>query len=136
MGVDATREPDAKAFTHARMRAVTASDVGRLARLLRPVGVLQVRHHATGPLLESYQLGPALDFDADCGQSIDQETLVLVLRVDQRVRIRAQPLTHVAEGGTANSLSRGPKIGGDERPPAIGHRVRETDLPVELERAR
>ncbi len=61
---------------------------------------------------------------------------MLVLRIDQRVRIRAQPLPHVAESDVTDLSSRHPEIDGDGLAPGIDHRVREADLTVELERAR
>jgi hypothetical protein len=90
---------------------------------------------APGTVLESNELGAALDRDAERGQPIDQEMFVRVLRIDQRVRIRAQPLSHVAEGGAADLSSRHPEIDGDGLAPGIDHHVREADLTVELERA-
>ena len=40
----------------------------------------------TRPFLEAQELRFALDLDPGFGQSIDQQSLVLVLRIDQRVR--------------------------------------------------
>src|SRR5438128_696062 len=87
MVVGPTREADAEALAHARVRAVAAGEVGRLTRLVRSVRALQAGHHAPGVVLEFHELGATLDLDAERGQSVDQELLVLVLRIDQRVRL-------------------------------------------------
>src|SRR5205807_676740 len=91
--------------------------------------------HTTGRLVEGYQLCLALHLDAGLGQAIEQQTLVLVLRKDQRVWKRTDTGAHVAEDG-ARDLSAGrPEIGGGHLPSTRDDRLSEADLVVQLQRA-
>ena len=86
-------------------------------------------------ILEAEQLRPALDLDADPGEAVDQQTLVLVLRKDQRVGERAEARAHLAENRVRHLLAGHPEIGGEDVPSTFDDRVSQADLPVQLERA-
>jgi len=75
-----------------------------------------------------------VDVNADCGQAIDQQALVLILRKNQQVRKRAQTLAHFPEDGTRRLPAGHPEICRDYPPATFDDGVGEADLAVELER--
>ena len=136
VGVRAARKTDLQRLPHGGMGAVAPGNVGRLARLRGSIRPFQSREHMTGRLLEAEEFRPALDLDAEFGQAIDQQTLVLVLGKDQRVRERAEACAQVAEEHAGLVLAGHPEIRGDELPSTLDDRAGEAGLTVQLERAR
>ena len=77
-----------------------------------------------------------LDLDAELGQAVGQQTLVLILGKDQRVREWAEACAHVAEEKTRLVLAGHPEIRGNELPPTLDDRAGEAELSIQLKRAR
>ncbi len=105
------------------MRAVAPGNVGRLARLRCSIRPFQTRENTAVRLLEAQELRLALDLDAGLGQAIDQQTLVLVLGKDQRIRKRAETRAHLAEDRMCRLLAGHPEIRGDGLPSTLDDRV-------------
>ena len=129
-------KPIASRLAHRGMRAVAAGDVGRLARLGGAIRKSQTREQMTRPFLEAQELRFALDLHSGFGQSIDQQPLMLVLRIDQGVGERADPGAHRAQYAVRHLLARHPEIHRGHAPSAVDHRIGKTDLAIQLERAR
>ena len=93
------------------MRAVAARNIGGLARLgrLHPPAC---RRASTPPAASSKSTSSVWRSTSTpaCGQAIDQQALVLVLRKDQRVGERAEARAHVAEDGARHLLAGHPEI--------------------------
>ena len=60
---------------------------------------------------------------------------MLVLRVDQRIGIRTQILTHLPEDHMRGLATRLPQVDGGHLPAAAHDRVGQSDLAIEFERA-
>src|SRR5258708_37661185 len=112
------------------MRTIASRYVGCLARLLGSIRTLQAREHMTTHILEVQELRSSPDLDAGLGQAIDQQTLVLVLRKDQRVREGAQSRAHVGEDCACHILASHPEIGGHAFPSTLDDRMGAADLAV------
>ncbi len=89
----------------------------------------------TRRFLEGQEFRFALDLDPGFGKPIDQQPLVLVLRVDQCVRERAQARAHGAQHAVRHLLAGDPQIHRENAPSEVDHRAGETDLAIQLERA-
>src|SRR5262250_531474 len=96
----------------------------------------QARAHPVARVLKTQELDAALDRDAHLAQPLDQHSLVLILRVDERIRKRAQPHPAIAEARTGDLPALDPEIGREEANAALDHGRGETDLLVKLECAR
>ena len=96
--VTASRKACADRLAHSRAGAVTASDVARLAGFLPALRPLKAGNHPLAFVTEADQFGAALDRDADCFQSIDQQPLMLVLWEDVQKRIRREVRADALEG--------------------------------------
>ena len=96
--VTASRKACADRLAHSRAGAVTASDVARLAGFLPALRPLKAGNHPLAFVSEADQFGAALDRDADCFQSIDQQPLMLVLWEDVQKRIRREVRADALEG--------------------------------------
>jgi hypothetical protein len=116
--------------------SVAAHQVGSLAHFQRSVGPLQARDHTIACVLEVHQLRATLDVDAELGEAIDQQPLVLVLRIDEREGIRTDTHPHVAEHRPCHLHACYPQIRGADPPSTLDDLVGETDLSIELERTR
>jgi hypothetical protein len=116
--------------------SVAAHQVGSLAHFQRSVGPLQARDHTIACVLEVHQLRATLDVDAELGEAIDQQPLVLVLRIDEREGIRTDTHPHVAEHRPCHLPAGHPQICGCDPPSTFDDLVSEANLAVELERAR
>src|SRR5579862_2952613 len=77
-------------LAHARAGTIAARDIARLAQALFAPGPAQSREDAVALLAEARQLHPPLDRDAERLQSVDQQSLMLVLRKDLQERIGRQ----------------------------------------------
>src|SRR5207248_6080797 len=108
--------------------SVAAGNVGRLARLHRSIRPLQTGEHTIRSILEAQELGLALDVDARLSQAIDQQTFVLVLRKDQRVRKRTEARAHFAEHRMCRLSAGHPQIGGENLPSTLDDWRGEADL--------
>ena len=82
------------------MCSVAAGEIGRFAHLLGTIRSLEARRYSVPRILKPDQFDPALDLDPAHAKVLDQKALVFILREYQRVRIRAQPLSHLTERGT------------------------------------
>ena len=82
------------------MCPVAAGEIGRFAHLLGTIRPLEARRNSVPRILKADQFDPALDLDPAHAKVLDQEALVLILREHQRVRERAQPLSHLTERDT------------------------------------
>src|ERR1700731_1420862 len=100
------------------MRAVASRDVGSLARLYGSVRPLQAREHTAACIVE-----------------VDQQTLVFVLRKNQRVRERAESCADVAEEKAGDPLASHPEIPAQDFSSTLDDGLSDADLTVELERA-
>src|SRR6266851_686245 len=132
MLVGAARRADVEPFAHGRAGAVAAGEEDRLAR---PSPVEPRRDPATH-FVEVDELDPALDLHAQLLESVDQEPLVLVLRVDQAIRERAPVRAQPFEIEVGCPPASRPQIDGGEREPGFDYVVGDTELPVEFQRAR
>ena len=135
MGVRPARKTDLQRLAHGGMRAVASGNVGGLTFLCGSIRPCEAREHTTIRLRKAQQFRPALDRDAEFGQAIDQQALVLVLGKDQRVRKRAEACAHLAEDGARHLLAGHPEIRGEGLPSTLDDRVSEADLAVQLQRA-
>src|SRR5579863_6115356 len=116
------------------MRAVAPGDVGCIARVLGSIRPLQARDHTAGRFLEAHEFRLALDLNARIAQALDQQTFMLVLWKDQRIRKRAETRAHFAEDCACLPLAGHPEIRGDGSVSPLDDRVRDPDLAIELER--
>ena len=91
------------------MRTVAAGEIGRFADLLRAVSPLERRSHAFALLIETDQLRPALDLHAQGVQPFDQQSLVGVLREDQREGERGQALSDTIAKAAVRPWRPGPR---------------------------
>src|SRR4051794_183717 len=96
------------------MCSVAAGEIGRFAHLLGTIRSLEARRYSVPRVLKADQFDPALDLDPAQTKALDQEALVLILRENQRVRERAQPLSHLTERGPPSLSTTYPKICGGE----------------------
>jgi hypothetical protein len=97
-------------LTHAGMSAVTAGDERSRARVQAAVCALDPRHDMIAALLEPDEFRLALDRDAGASETIEQQSLVLLLRKDERVRLRADAGAHLAKHEARNRAARDPQI--------------------------
>src|SRR6185437_3852573 len=86
-------------------------------------------------VFEALKLCLALDLNAQLGETIDQQGLMLVLGKNQRIRERAATRAHVAEDGTCSPLARHPKICREHLPSTLDDWIDEVHLTVQFERA-
>ena len=100
------------------------------------VGTLHARAHAAARLLEARELATALHRDAELGQAIDQELLVLVLWEHEGEGKRTQAGAEIAEYRARAPLAGDPEAHRRHAVPAVDDRAGQMDLAVELERAR
>src|SRR5208282_3104329 len=89
MLVGPARKADPEALTHSRVRTVATSDITYPAEFLRPIRLQDLRAHREIGMLEPNQFRAALHGNAKLCEAIDQEPLVLILRIYQCVRKRA-----------------------------------------------
>src|SRR5438105_13489517 len=95
-----------------------------------------MRYDAAVRFLEVDQLGPALDAHVQLFEPLDQETLVLVLRVDEPEWIGTPAHAECAKLDVRGSGASGPKIRRGEDETCLDHCVGEAELAIVLERAR
>src|SRR5438270_6974157 len=93
--VGSARKSNPDRLTNGRARPVTAGKVRSRARLYGSVAGSNLRDHAFICIFKAEELRFALDLDASSNQPLNQQTLVLVLRKDERVRIWADSHAHV-----------------------------------------
>jgi hypothetical protein len=85
-------------------------------------------------MLEPDQFRAALDSDTKVCKATDQETLVLILRINERVRKRAQRGAKSSEFKVRRPTPVRPEIGRSGPSPLLHNRVRDPKLRVKLER--
>src|SRR4051812_49361591 len=93
---------DSQGLAHLRAGSVAPGEVVRLADLLGSVRPPQSCPHARA-LFKVEELGPTLDRQAFLLKAPDKQSLVLVLREDQHVRIETEAPADLAEGGARYS---------------------------------
>src|SRR6266478_860747 len=124
-------EADAEALAHGGTCAIASGEISGLA-----CRVLQPRHDLAVHFLEVEQLGRPLDAHVQFFQPLDEEALVLVLRIDEPVGIGARDHAEPAELDVRRPGAAGPEIRGAELESRVDNFVRETELAVELQRPR
>jgi hypothetical protein len=129
--VGAARVADAELLADGGVRAVAAGQECGLAR--RP---LQIGHNAAVRLLEADEPDAALDLHAQLFESIDQEALVLVLRIDEPIWIRALAHAQRAKPDVRRLPASRPEIRRGEHEARFDDFAGETELAVELQRPR
>ena len=134
MVVDPARKTNLQGLTDNGMCAIAAGNVGSLTRLLLSIRGLQMGNDSTSGVLKGGELCPSLDLNAGLSQALNQQTLVLVLRKDQRVGERTEPNAHFSKNCTSSSLAGDPEIRGNGLPSTLHHRFGKANLAVELER--
>ena len=92
LAIGAAGEAEAERLAHPAMRAVAAAEIGARRLPSRPPSWRSVARMPCGVLGEAGQLGVPLDRDAGRLQALDQEALVVVLRVAEGEGVGAQPL--------------------------------------------
>ena len=97
-GIGSTGKARRQRLPDGRMRAIAAGEVGRVADLLRAVRALEDRSHLVGVLLETDQRRAALHVHPPGVEPFDEQALVGVLRVGQRIGKGAQALPHPPQG--------------------------------------
>src|ERR1700746_3437002 len=97
VGIRATGKADFERLAYSGMRAIAARQVGGLAHFQLSAGPLQAREHTIARVIEVEQLRATLDLDAELGEPIDQQLLVLVLWKDERIGIWTDAHAHVAK---------------------------------------
>jgi hypothetical protein len=107
-----------------------------VARLLRSIRPLQTRNHTGVRFLEAHELRLAFDLNAGFAQTLDQQTLVLVLGKNQRVRERAEARAQFPEDCPRRLPAGHPEIRGNGPVSTLDDGVSKADLAVQLERAR
>ncbi len=122
-------------FAHRRVRPIASREPRALARLFAR-GRLEPRGHAGAAIVESNELGLALDRDAEFRDGFDEELFLLVLREDQHEREGALVRADVSQHGAAAVLAARPHVDGGELHAARDRLVGEPERAVELERAR
>ena len=129
MLVGAAAEADAEFLAYGRTRAVATGNECRLG--CRP---LQVSHDSIVELFEVNQLCLPFDVHAEFFEPLDQESLMFVLRINQRVLIRSGDRSEPAEFNVRRFSAANPQICCVELEPGANDLVDETELAVELER--
>ena len=135
MTIGSSREAGAQLLADDRARAIATRKKGRFAGFIASVRALQMHGDAVSPLLEADHLGGPIDVDAFFLQPRDQKPLMLILRVNQHVWIRAHPGTDVAESDARGFPAAHPQVGGGEMEPFSDQGVGDTHLPIQLEGA-
>src|SRR5256885_5622769 len=128
MLVGPTREGDAELLADDRVRAVAAGEKGGAAGRSA-----QAADDAVARFLEVEELGPALDPYPEVPEPLDEEALVLVLRIDESVGIRAERGAERAELDMPRSPSTRPEIRGGKLETRLDHLVGESELAIELQ---
>ena len=135
VSVRSARESDPQPLADRRMRAIASGNVAGFALFRCIAWLFQPSDDTAVRNLEAQEFGLALDLHSSLRQAIDQQTFVLVLRINQRVRKRTQPRAHVAEDGACRRFSGHPQVYGRHLSPALDDRFGETDLLIQLERS-
>ena len=126
---DGERLPDGRA------RTVAAGEIGRFADFLRAVRSLEHRSHAVGVLIETDQLRPALHFHPQGLEPFDQQSLVGVLRKNQRKGERGQALSDILQRHARGLGASDPEVDARNLDTALDDGVGQFHLAVELQRA-
>src|SRR3989454_189265 len=129
--VSAAWKADPKFLAHGGTRAIASGETFGLARR-----ALQTRHDAAVHFLEVDQLGHSLDAHVQLFEPLDEEALVLVLRVDEPVGKGALARAEPAELDVRRSPASSPEVRRGEHQPRFDQLVGETELAVELQRSR
>src|SRR5262249_57696201 len=90
------------------MRAVAAGEVGRFANFRGAVRSLQNRADLLRILVEAQELGSAFDLYAQSSQPLDEQPLVCILLVCERVGKRAQSLSELPQRQPRHPGAAGP----------------------------
>ena len=134
VSVCAARESNLQRLAHDGVRAIAFADEGGLASFHGSVRPFQTREHTTGRLLEAEERRRALDVDAGLGQTVDQQTFVLVLRKDQRVGNGLRPAPMSPKTARATFLPATQSFAAAAFNPLFDDGVSEADLVIELQR--
>src|SRR5439155_25518787 len=129
--IGAARITDAELLAHGRARAVAAGEECGLARRSS-----QMRHDTAARFLEIEQLSLSLDAHVQLFEPLDEEALVLVLRVDEPVWIGAPAQAQLAELDVRGLPGSGPEVRCGEHQPGFDDLIGEAELAIELQRAR
>ena len=107
MVVRAARETDPQA-PRARLSARRRSRRDRLASHAfgDAIGTSEAGAHTRRCFLERHEFRPPLDLDAGFSETIDQQALVFVLRIDQRIRKRTEIRAHLPENDVSQPVYR------------------------------
>src|SRR5262249_20266451 len=108
--VRSAREADRQALADTRMGTVTAGNESCLAGLEACVRTPEVRDYVAAALLEADEFRLPLDRCPGIAQPVDQQPFVLVLRKDERIRVRADARAHVAEHRVRDLATRDPEV--------------------------
>ena len=114
-------------------RSIAARDVARLALALLATWATQSRDNAIPLLHKALELGLPLDRDTERLEALDQQPLVLVLRIDLQERIGGEILAHGLEGQARGPHALHPEIDGGDFVTSANDDIREIELLVELE---
>jgi hypothetical protein len=117
------------------MSTIAPGEVGGLAHFDRAVQPFQPSVHPPIGIIEASELNRPLDVNADLAEALHQQSLVLVLRKNQRIRKRAKTFAHVPEDDVGRLLARHPEIRGRHLSAAFGNGVREAELTIQFERS-
>ena len=135
-GIRAAVEVHAERPPDCRIGAVAAGKERDVADLLRAVRAPKRRVEAVGILVEPGELRPPLDIDPQGVQAFDEQSLVGVLRKDQDGGKGGESLSEVPKRKPRGPGTSDPEIDAPGFDAVPGHRIRDPDLAVELERAR
>src|SRR2546430_2841849 len=116
-------------------RAIAAREEGSFAGFIATVRVLQLDRHPVASLLEAEDLGWSFYLDAVFPQPLDEKPLVLILRENQHVGIRAQSGTDIAQGNPCSLAAAHPQVYCCESERLPDDTFGDTDLAVQLHRA-
>ena len=130
------RETDGQLLPHGGCRTVAPRDVGCLANFFGAVRQPKRCPHTVALFREAEQLRAPLHLDAGGAQSFDQQTLMSVLRKDQREAVGTEPLANALERYARGARAVHPEVEIGNLHSAGNDRVRQSDLVIELQRTR
>src|SRR5271165_3487272 len=108
--IGAPRKARAHRLTHPRAGAVATGEIRRLKLLGLATLPAKPRLHAPRPILEADQFGPTLHADAQGPEPVDEQALVLVLRIDEQERVRRQASADGLERDARRPLALDPQV--------------------------
>jgi hypothetical protein len=134
-GIGATRKARRQLLPDRRMRAITAGEVGRVADLLRAVRALEDRAYLVGVLLETDQRRAALHVHPPGVEPCNEQPLVDVLRVGQRIGKGAHALPYPPQGHARGFGAPDPESDARNLDTGLDDRSSKVDLSIEFQGA-